>query len=34
MMKLLRRLLCLTFGHEFYVVQELTRFSRRVGCRC
>lgn len=32
-MTLLRRLLCLIVGHQFFVVQEFGT-SRRVGCHC
>jgi len=28
-----RRILCSIFGHEFYIYQEFTHYSRRVKCR-
>lgn len=34
-MKLLKKVLCLFFGHRYVLTQELTRYSRRVACtRC
>jgi hypothetical protein len=33
MMRVLRRLLCATIGHEYFLIRRLSRGSRKVGCR-
>ena len=32
-MRLIRRLLCAFFGHDYFLVQEFGPHSRRLGCR-
>ena len=27
-------LLCTLYGHEYYVIQAFTNYSRRLGCSC
>lgn len=34
-MKLLKKVICLFFGHRYVLTQELSKYSRRIACtRC